>query len=121
MEFDPEVIDHLRRQRKNGKPEFSTLGARAVVLSVGVVSSEVATGKHFEGLGAEAKFFVHAFVIGARNERHADLKADRLRIGGGITLTKSLAADAVGATGALLKNGGVPSQIIMDNVTAVAM
>jgi hypothetical protein len=50
-----------------------------------------------------------------------NLKADRFCIGGGIALTKSLTANAVGAARSLFKDGGIPREVVVHNVTAMAM
>jgi len=72
-------------------------------------------------LGAEAKLFVHSLVVGTGNKRHTNLKADGSCVGGRIAFTKSLTADTVSAAGPLFKDSGIPREVIMHNMTAVAM
>jgi hypothetical protein len=86
-----------------------------------MVRSKIAPREDFKCLGTEPKLFIHSLVVGAGNKGDANLKADSFCVGGGIPLTKSLTADAVSAAGPLFKDGGIPREIIMHNMTAVAM
>src|SRR5215469_4673230 len=110
LKFHAEMVDHFRREWQDTEAEFLALGLGDVVLAFGVVGGELAAGENFEGLGAEAEFLVHALVVSAREEGDADFEEDSARFGGGVALAEGFATDAVGATGALFKDGGIPGQ-----------
>jgi hypothetical protein len=86
-----------------------------------MVCGKIAASQNFECLGANAKFFVHALVIGAGKEWYANVKANRLGIGCSIAFTKGLAADAVGPACALLKYRRIPCKVVVNHVTTVAV
>jgi hypothetical protein len=66
-----------------------------------MVSGEIAASEDFKRLGTEPKLLIHSLVVGAGYKRDTNLKADFFCVDGCIALTKSLAADAVSATGPL--------------------
>jgi hypothetical protein len=86
-----------------------------------MVRSKIAASKDFKRLGTEPKLLIHSLVVSTGNKRDTNLEADGFCVGGGIALTKGLTADAVSATGPLFKDGGIPREIIMHNIAAVAM
>src|SRR5665213_2394532 len=90
-------------------------------MAVGMVGGEIAAGEHFKGLGAEPEFFEHAFVVGAGEERDANFEENLAGVAGGVTLAKGFAADTISAASALFEDGGIPGQIVVDNMAAVAV
>lgn len=115
------MFDQGDWQRQSTDPGFLTLSRRMVDFAVGVVGRKLAAGKDFEGLGTKAEFLIHALVVGASEERHADFEKHPAGCLRSVPFAKGLAADAVGAAGALFENGGIPRQIIVNHVPAVTM
>src|SRR5690349_1774585 len=87
-----------------------------------MVSGKLAARENLKRLRAETQFLIHALIVCAGKERHADLQKNLIATGsGGIAFAEGFAANAVGATSALFEHSRIPSKIVMNDVPAVAV
>ena len=122
LKFDAQVLDHCGWERRHGDAEFLPLRLWRVVLAVGMVGGKLAAGEDFKGLGAKAEFLIHALVIRSGEERHADFEINFVVVDRrGVAFAESFAADAVSAARPLLQHRRIPREIVMHDMTTMAM
>jgi hypothetical protein len=77
--------------------------------------------RYFKQLRTPIKFLEHAFVVRRGKVGNRNLECRLVFSFYSHTFALYLASDSIHAPGALLNRGGIPAQVVMDNVTAFAV